>query len=91
MQAAAIIEILKSVENNLGKEGQKIIFECLKNVGCDVGKQIAEGTKIPEDMTNVEWFSFYATIINRIAYASLETPTIEKDGRASFHIDWCPH
>ncbi len=91
MQAMAIIEILKTVEKNLGEDGQKIIFQCLKNVGYDVGKQITKGTKIPEDMTNVEWFSFFATIINRIAYASLETPTIDADDRASFHIDWCPH
>ena len=91
MQAMAIIEILKTVEKNLGEEGQKIIFECLKNVGYGVGKQITEGTKIPKEMTNTEWFSFYATIINRIAYASLETPTIDADDSASFHIDWCPH
>jgi hypothetical protein len=48
-------------------------------------------TTIPEDMTDAEFASFFATVINRIAYASLEDPKIDSDGQASFHIQWCPH
>ena len=42
-------------------------------------------------MTETEWVSFYATVINRIAYASLEEPRIDGADRASFDITWCPH
>jgi len=35
--------------------------------------------------------SFYATVINRIAYASLEDPRIDGENDASFDIVWCPH
>jgi hypothetical protein len=91
MQATALIETLKSVERAFGREGQEVVFESLRRVGYDIGKQITEGTSIPEDMSNAEWMSFFTTVINRIAYASLETPEIESDTRVSFHIDWCPH
>jgi hypothetical protein len=42
-------------------------------------------------MTDTEFTSFYATVINRIAYASLEDPKIDREGQASFDILWCPH
>ena len=35
--------------------------------------------------------SFYATVINRIVYASLEDPTIDSAEQVSFDILWCPH
>ena len=38
-----------------------------------------------------EFFSFYATVLNRIAYASLEDPKIDDAGTVSFDILWCPH
>lgn len=91
MQAMALIDILKTVEEKFGGEGQRVVLESLWRVGHDVGRQITEGTIIPEDMTAEEWVSFYATIVNRVAYASLETPAIDGKDRASFHIDWCPH
>jgi len=91
MQAMAVIEVLKSVEMEFGKKGQEVVGESLRRVGYDIGRQVCEGTKIPEGMTSTEWISFFATVVNRIAYASLETPQIDGDGEASFHIDWCPH
>ena len=39
----------------------------------------------------MEFISFYATVINRIAYASLEAPRIDDAGQATFDILWCPH
>ena len=33
----------------------------------------------------------YATVLNRIAYASLEAPKIDADDKATFDILWCPH
>ncbi|MBW1894653.1 MAG: hypothetical protein JRI91_13290 [Deltaproteobacteria bacterium] len=91
MQAMAVIEILKAIEGKFGREGQQIVCDSLKRVGYNIGSQITEGMTIPEDISTVEWISFFATIINRIAYASLETPEIEGEERANFHIDWCPH
>jgi hypothetical protein len=91
MQARAVIEILKTAEARFGREGQQMVLESLYRVGYDIGQQVTDGTSIPEDMTNSEWVSFYATIMNRIAYASLESPQIVKDDLVNFHIDWCPH
>jgi len=91
MQAMALIEMLKENERTFGEEGQQAAYRALRKVGYDVGRQIVEGTTIPEDMTDAEFASFFATVINRIAYASLEDPKIDSDGQASFHIQWCPH
>jgi hypothetical protein len=91
MQAMAIIEILKDCEATYGAEGQGLVYRALRRIGRDVGMQILEGTEVPEGMTDAEFVSFYATVINRIAYASLEAPRIDDDGKATFDILWCPH
>jgi hypothetical protein len=91
MQAMALIEMLKENEKTFGEAGQQAAYRALRRTGLDVGRQILKGTKIPEGMTQTEFISFYATVINRIAYASLEAPRIEKDGKATFDILWCPH
>jgi hypothetical protein len=91
MQAMALIEMLRENERTFGEEGQKAAYRALRKTGYDVGRQILEGTSIPESMTEAEFVSFYATVINRIAYASLEDPKIDSEGQASFHILWCPH
>ena len=91
MQALAVIEILKAVEHAFGREGQQVVQKSLYRVGYDIGRQITQGTVIPSDMSDAEWISFYATIINRIVYASLESPEILNDNKVIFHIDWCPH
>jgi len=91
MQAMALIEMLRENERTFGEEGQKAAYRALRKTGYDVGRQILDGTTIPESMTDAEFVSFYATVINRIAYASLEDPKIDNEGQASFHIRWCPH
>jgi hypothetical protein len=91
MQAMALIEILKSCEATFGEEGQKLVYAALRKVGLDIGRQILAGTTKPEGMTEAEFVSFYATILNRIAYASLEAPKIDSAGQVSFDILWCPH
>ena len=91
MQAMALIEILKENERRFGSAGQEVALDALRRTGYDVGRQILDGTTIPDDMTDAEFASFYGTVINRIAYASLEDPKIDDDDRASFHILWCPH
>src|SRR5574342_126641 len=91
MQATALVEVLKGCERAFGSQGQEVVFQALRRVGLDVGRQILAGTEPAEGMTGAEFASFYATVINRIAYASLEAPRIDGDGRASFDILWCPH
>ncbi len=91
MQAMALIEVLKSAEEKYGADGQKLVLDSLQRVGYDIGRQITEGTTIPDEITPLEFASFIGSIFNKIAYASLETATVENEDIANFHIDWCPH
>jgi hypothetical protein len=91
MQAMAVIGILKDCEREFGERGQRLVKEVLRRVGLDIGRQILEGVDKPEGMSEAEFASFYATVINRIVYASLEEPTIDSEDEVSFHILWCPH
>jgi len=91
MQAMALIGILKACEAKFGADGQELVQKVLYDTGFDIGRQILEGTTIPEGMTEAEFASFYATVINRIAYASLEDPKIDADDKVTFDIVWCPH
>jgi len=91
MQAMAVIQILKDCEREFGEEGQRVVCEALRKVGLDVGRQILKGVTRPEGLSDAELVSFFATVINRIAYASLEEPSIDSEDEVSFHITWCPH
>jgi hypothetical protein len=91
MQAMALIEILKECEGTFGEKGQELVFKALRRVGHDIGRQILDGASFPDDLTETEFVSFYATVINRIVYASLEAPRIDGEAQASFDILWCPH
>jgi hypothetical protein len=91
MQAMALVEILKDCEAEMGEAGQKLVYRALRRIGLDVGRQVLAGVEIPETMSDAEFVSFYATVINRIAYASLEAPRIDSDQKVSFDILWCPH
>jgi len=91
MQAMALIEILKSCEETFGADGQRLVYDALYRTGFDVGRQILEGVELPEGLTPAEFVSFFTTVINRIAYASLESPRIDSAEKVSFDIEWCPH
>lgn len=91
MQAMAVVGILKACEREFGRRGQEVVYQVLHDVGLDIGRQILQGTHKPEGMTTAEWLSYYASIINRIVYASLEDPKIDTDRQVSFDILWCPH
>jgi hypothetical protein len=91
MQAMALIEVLKGCEAAFGEAGQKVVFDALYRVGHDVGRQILDGVELPADLREAEFASFYATVVNRIAYASLEAPRIDADDKVTFDILWCPH
>jgi len=91
MQAMALVGVLEACEAAFGADGQRIAGEAISKVGLDVGRQILAGVALPPGMTEAEFFSFYATVINRIAYASLETPRIDSEQKVTFDIVWCPH
>jgi len=91
MQAMALIEVLRDCEATFGEEGQAVVCRALRKIGLDVGRQLLAGKSLPPGMTEAEFASFYATVINRIAYASLEAPRVDGDDQASFDILWCPH
>jgi len=91
MQAMALIQVLEACERELGERGQALVYDALRRTGHDVGRQILDGATWPEGLTEAEFVSFYATVINRIAYASLEAPRIDSENQASFDILWCPH
>ncbi len=91
MQAMALVGVLEAAEKQFGAAGQQMVGDAVSAIGLDVGRQILAGIELPADMTEAEFFSFYATVINRIAYASLEDPKIDDDGKVSFDIIWCPH
>jgi hypothetical protein len=91
MQAMALISVLKEAEKAFGEEGQSLVLDAMKRVGYDVGRQAVEGTTIPRDMSDAEFVSYFATVMNRIAYASLESTEIKSEDAVSFDIDWCPH
>jgi len=91
MQAMAVIRILKECEKRWGAEGQQVVSESLRQIGLDIGRQVLRDVTRPEGMTEAEFVSFFATVINRIVYASLEAPQIESPDQVSFDILWCPH
>jgi hypothetical protein len=91
MQAMAVIEILQAAEKELGEAGQRLVRDALVRVGRDVGRQLFAGVELPDDLTEEEFTSFFATVVNRIVYASLEAPKIDGVGKVSFDILWCPH
>jgi hypothetical protein len=91
MQAMALVAALEAAEREFGADGQRVIGGAIAKIGLDVGRQILDGVDLPAEMSEAEFFSFYATVINRIAYASLEDPRIDDAGKVTFDILWCPH
>ncbi len=91
MQARAVIEVLKACEREFGEEGQRVVREALVGVGREVGRQMMGELEPPEGLSEAEMASFFATVVNCIAYASLEEPSIDSEDEVSFHILWCPH
>src|SRR2546425_8758029 len=82
MQAMALIAVLEDCEAKFGAEGQQLVYGALERIGRDVGRQILDGVEIPADLSEAEFVSFFATVVNRIAYASLEAPRIDGEGQA---------
>ena len=56
-----------------------------------MGRQILDVIEKPPGVSEAVTVSFFASVINRIAYASLEAPRIDCEDQVSFDIIWCPH
>src|SRR5205807_3422033 len=67
MQAMALVGVLEAAEQQFGADGQRMVGDSIAKIGLDVGRQILADTIVPDDMSEAEFFSFYATVINRIA------------------------
>src|SRR5262245_37076831 len=66
MQAMALVGVLEAAEARFGADGQQMVGDAIATIGLDVGRQILAGIAIPPEMTEAEFFSFYATVINHI-------------------------
>src|SRR2546423_10857305 len=65
MQAMALVGVLEAAEQQFGADGQRMVGDSIAKIGLDVGRQILADTIVPDDMSEAEFFSFYATVINR--------------------------
>ena len=87
----AVINVLKSVEAKLGKEGQQAVIDGLVQTGYETAKEISEGIKIdPPGVSEIEFRSFWTTIFNIDVWTSIEDPKIINDNKYTFDILWCP-
>ncbi len=91
MQATAVLNILKAVEEAFGAEGQATVRRAINSAGYEAMSQFLDDSDFPEDVDRTELISYVVTGINTVLYASLERPWIESDQRSEFDILWCPH
>ncbi|MBI4728486.1 MAG: hypothetical protein HY775_03160 [Acidobacteria bacterium] len=90
LMAVGLLEILKSVEERFGAEGHDTVREALRRVGLRVIQDMMEGVEIPEGLSPGEAASLFASWVNEVCYASVETARVDGD-RADFDIHYCPH
>ncbi|MFX0133973.1 MAG: hypothetical protein ACFFDN_10055 [Candidatus Hodarchaeota archaeon] len=87
----ALINVLKSVETKLGKEGQQAVIDGLIQTGYETAKEISDGIKIdPPGVSEIEFMSFWGSIFNIDVWSSIEDPKIIDNDTYAFDILWCP-
>ena len=91
MQATAVLNILKAVEETLGREGQEVVRKAINKAGYEAAEGLLDNSTFPEDLDDIELLSYLVTGINVILYASLERPWVSSKDRCEFDILWCPH
>jgi hypothetical protein len=91
MNAVAVIEMLKEVEERCGEEGQRACIDALERVGQRMARESAQGIDIPPDISDVDLGSRWCSWINEVFYASIEEPHIEGPDAFFFDILYCPH
>ncbi len=91
MQAKAVLNILKAVEDAFGEAGQEVVRKAINRAGYEAAEGLLENSVFPDDLDDMERISYLVTGINTVLYASLEKPWISSDQRCEFDILWCPH
>jgi hypothetical protein len=91
MQATAVLNILRAVEEAFGERGQEVVRKAIRAAGYEAMEQMLENSEFPEDIPDMERLSYIITGINTVLYASLERPWIISHERCEFDILWCPH
>jgi hypothetical protein len=91
MQATAVLNVLKAVEETFGEAGQELVRKAINRAGYEAMKELLENSSFPDNVPDIELASYVVTGINTVLYASLERPWIESDSRCAFDILWCPH
>lgn len=91
MQATAVLNTLKAVEEAFGEAGQEVVRKALNRAGHEAMKGLIESSEFPQDVDDIELTSYLLTGINTVLYASLEKPWIVSPDRCEFDILWCPH
>jgi len=91
MQAKAVLNILKAVEETFGEAGQAIVRKAINKAGYEAAEGLIRNSTFPDDLTDIELLSYIVTGVNCVLYASLEKPWITSEDRCEFDILWCPH
>jgi hypothetical protein len=91
MQATAVLNVLKAVEETFGEAGQELVRKAINQAGYEAMKGFLENSSFPDDVSDIELASYVVTGINTVLYGSLERPWIESENRCAFDILWCPH
>lgn len=91
MQATAVLNILKAVEETFGKAGQEVVRKAINQAGYEAMDEYLQNSRFPEDVNEIELASYVITGLNTVLYASLEKPWIVSEDRCEFDILWCPH
>jgi hypothetical protein len=90
MMAVGIIEALKAVEERFGADGHDVFRAALSRVGERMVDEMTEGVEPPSDATPPEITSLFASWVNEVCYASIESPNVGEE-TADFDIQYCPH
>jgi hypothetical protein len=91
MQATAVLNIMKAVEEAYGEAGQDIVRRAINKAGYEAMDGFLTTSSFPENIDEIELISYLVTGINTVLYASLEKPWITSEDRCEFDILWCPH
>ncbi|MFH1336504.1 MAG: hypothetical protein ABII96_08300, partial [Candidatus Zixiibacteriota bacterium] len=90
LMANTVLEIFERVESRYDAAGQKICAQAIVKVGYDLGKQVLEGGKLPDNVTPIEKMMLYVSWLNYYPYASPEIVQIIDDYNYFLEVLWCP-
>lgn len=91
MMAMGLLAMLKAVEAKYGREGHETCRGALVETAKGMAHEMFEGVEMPEDLRPIEFSSLFASWINEVVYASVESARIDGEKKASFDILYCPH